>query len=157
MGVLFVKSANLRVISILVFCLMSQIGFAQKTISPINPCPNLTGGEGAHFAVMYFLKYPIAENARIETGATNESVDQIKQVSDETICSALNQIVLNTPKYKRVDDNLDTKNTKYYYRTDNFYYIFWDRKPEHDNKITGPKSLFIVVSSNYEHVWEYYF
>jgi hypothetical protein len=148
---------QLKITSILLLCLMIQFTYAQKTITPLNPCSNAEVSQRAHNRVMFFLKFSNREDARIETGATNESVDQIRQVSDETICSALNQIVLNNPKYKSVDDNLDVRNTKYYYRTENFYYIFWDRKPKYDNKITGPKSLFIVVSSNYEHVWEYYF
>lgn len=150
--------SSLKLISILLLCLMVQFVYAQRTIPPISHCSNPNGGNAAHFAVRYFLQNPIAESARIETGATSETIEQIRAVADETICSALNQIVLNTPKYKTVDDNLNAKRTKYFYRTNNLYYIFWERKPEYDEiPYMGPKTLFIVVSADYQNIWEYYF
>ncbi len=148
---------QLKLTALIVIYLVAHIAKGQRPPIVTDPCPNPNGSQRAQFSVRFFLTFPAAESARIETGATNETIEQIRPVADATICSALNQIVLNTPKYKSVDDNLDVRDTKYYYRTDNLYYIFWDRKLEHDNKISGPRTLFIVVSADYQNIWEYYF
>lgn len=151
------KNNSIKLIIVLFVCFCTQLVNAQKTIKPVNHCSNPDGWKRAHNSVMFFLTLSHMEEQRVETGTNNEAEDQIRPVTDQTICAALSQIVLNTPKYKSIDDNLDERNTKYFYRTDNFYYIFWDRKPEHDNKITGPKSLFIIVSEDFEDIWEYNF
>jgi hypothetical protein len=154
MGVLFVKSANLRVISILVFCLMTQIGYAQNQIIPINSCPNPNGSKLADFAVDWFLLSAVAKEDREKVGATNEAAEEKMPVSDETICAKLNQIVRDNPEYKKIEDNLAPDRTRYQYRTENYYYIFWSRKPEFETPRTGPKRLFIIISKDFENIWE---
>ena len=140
--------------------LFSIIGFsnAQKHRVVNSTCPNPNGGQRAHNRLMFFLTLSHMEPERIETGAVSETVSQIRPISDGAICSRLNQIVQNNPKYKSVDQNLNVKRTKYYYRTNNLYYIFWDKKPEFDETISlGPKTLFIVVNKDNWNIWEYYF
>ncbi|MEM6737706.1 MAG: hypothetical protein AAF620_16710 [Bacteroidota bacterium] len=148
---------SLKFIVILIFCFNAYSSYAQKQIKAFNPCSNLDGWKRSDFRVKFFLEIPDKENTLINAGINNESIDQVRPVADSIICSALNDIVLNSPRLKSIDDSLDEKRTRYYYRTDNFYYIFWDRKPEYDNTpSTSPKKLFIIVSADYEHVWETY-
>jgi hypothetical protein len=138
------------------FSLIALGAYAQR--QTISACPSPNGGQRAHNAVMFFLTLNEMNDERIETGATTETVSQIRSVSDESICSRLNQIVFSNPKYKSVQDNLPTEEIMYFYRTNNLYYIFWAKKPEYDGKISfGPKSLFIVVSNNFTNIWEFYF
>ena len=130
---------------------------AQRLIE-VSTCLNPDGSRYATQSVQFFLTWANREDDRIEVGATNETVEQIQPVADEAICSQLNQIVRNNPKYKKVDDNLDSKRTKYYYKTENFYYIFWAKKPAYDNRpSTGPRRLFIIVSADFQNVWEKYY
>ncbi|MEM6737704.1 MAG: hypothetical protein AAF620_16700 [Bacteroidota bacterium] len=129
---------------------------------PTNSCPTFAGSSKAHNKVMFFLTLPDREDKRIQVGATNETVEQIEPVSESIICNELNKIVNNNPKFKAVDHNLDDRRTKYYYQTNNLYYIFWHWKPEDnpENGIrirTGPKTLFIVVNKDFSEVWEHYF
>jgi hypothetical protein len=134
---------------------ISILSNSQDLIEPT--CPNPNGGQRAYNRVMYFLTLSEDEERRTETGANIETVAQIRPVSDEAICEKLNEIVNGNPLYKKVDDNLDSKRTKYYYRTENLYYIFWAKKPEYDGiPSTGPKTLFIVISSDYKQIWQYY-
>lgn len=147
---------QLRFIIILYAFFAFHIGYGQELI--VDTCPNPNGGQRAYNSVKFFLTLSDMLDERNETGTTTESVSQIRSVSEESVCAKLNDIVRGNPKYKRVDDTLDQKRTKYYYRTDNFYYIFWDRKPQYDNiPNTGPKTLFIVVSKDYKKIWQYYF
>ncbi|MEM6526327.1 MAG: hypothetical protein AAGF85_18625 [Bacteroidota bacterium] len=126
---------------------------------PLNKnCSNTDGSQRAFNRVMFFLTLNDREAERIEVGATDETVEQIRPVDIEADCSNLTQIITNSIKYSRVDANLGDKRTKYYYKTGNLYYIFWDRKPEYDGiPFTAPKTLFIVVSKDFSEVWEYYF
>ena len=152
------KITSLRLIVTLALCLISRIGFAQRPAESNVTCINPEGSQRAHNRIMFFLTFSNREEDRIEVGAINENIEQIRPVADETICSALSQIVLDNPDYKEIDENLEEKDTKYYYRTDNFYYIFWTRKPEYDNWFkTGPQEIFLVVSTDFEQVWEYYY
>lgn len=152
------KNIFSKSVGTLCFFLLAQVSIAQRPIVNSSACPNPSGGQRAHNAVMFFLTLSDMNDERMETGATFETVSQIRSISDETICSRLNQIVLNNPKYKTMQDNLPAQDTKYYYRTDNLYYIFWAKRPEYDGKIAlGPKSLFIVVSAANENIWDYYF
>lgn len=122
-----------------------------------DSCPSPTGGRRAHFRVELFLTFPDRTDERIETGATNETVSMIRPVFVDSICLKLNAIVRGNTGYKQIDDNLHESKTKYYYRTDNLYYIFWNKKPQYDGLLlTGPRRLFIVVSKDYQHIWEYY-
>lgn len=154
----YISNIKIWCVLMLTFCFTAQVSYSQRPIVPSNACLNPNGGERAHFYVKSFLTFADSQNARIETNATNETVDQIQSVSDPAICAALNQIIQNTPKYKNIDDNIDAKSTKYFYRTNNIFYIFWTRKPEYDDiPNTGPQKLFIVVSADYQNIWEYYF
>jgi len=84
-------------------------------------------------------------------------VEQIRPVSDESICAELNKIINNNTKYKQINDNLKPQNTKYFYRTENLYYIFWNKKPEYDIPSPGPRRIFIIVSADFQNVWEKYY
>lgn len=151
------KSNISNVLSIVVLCLFIQICKAQRPIAVNNNCPNPSGGRKAFFTVRFFLNVYDLQNARVEMGATNETIEQIRPVSDGVVCSALNEIVRNNPKFRLIEDNLKPDRTKYYYRTENFFYIFWDKKPEFDNiPNTGPNKIFVVVSADYQNIWEFY-
>jgi len=144
--------------------LITFTSFAQRLIIT-GPCPNPSESERAQRRVEYFLKYQNREDDRIKAGAENESIEQIRPVVDETICNELNKVVNQTPKYKKIDENLDPKDTKYYYRTDNVFYIFWIRRPEYETKAgsdkihihLGPRVIFLVISSDFQNVHEFYY
>ena len=150
-----ISKSLLRFITVILVCFVAHQGTSQVLVDDTCPYPN--SGKLAYATVKLFLILPHKEDWRIETGATNETVDQIRPVANENICSKLNEIVRGNALYKEVDDTVFEKLTKYYYRTDNLYYIFWERKPEYDNPHFGPKRLFIVVSKDYNTVWQYYY
>ena len=142
--------------AIIILC-MTNASFGQRFV-PENACPSPNMSEIAQLRVDFFLTWPSEEDDRIETGANNETVEQIRPVADESICAELNNIVNNTPKYKRINENIDPKDTKYFYRTDNLFYIFWSQRPEYDDiPSPGPRRLFIIVSADFQNVWEKYY
>ncbi len=147
---------KIKLIVILLSLITVKIAVCQRPV--INPCSNPDGGERAFFTVRYFLTAPIMADARVQAGVTNETVEQIRPIADANICSMLNQIVSSTPKYANIDGSLEADRTKYYFRTNNFYYIFWNKKPEYDNlPNTGLKKLFIVISADYQSRQDFYF
>ena len=144
-------------ILMLLIVFVTSFSFGQRFV-PENACPSPNMSERAQFIVDSFLRTPYKEDDRIETSATNETVEQIRPVADESICAELNNIVNNTPKYKRINENIDPKDTKYFYRTDNLFYIFWSQRPEYDDiPSPGPRRLFIIVSADFQNVWEKYY
>ena len=150
-----ISKSLLRFIMVLLLCFLAHQGTSQILVD--GNCPNPNSSTRAYKRVNYFLTLPDREDKRIETGATNETVDQIRPVADENICLKLNEIVSGNNLYRKVDASLDEDETKYYHRTDNLYYIFWTKKPEFDRPSFGPRTLFIVVSKDYNSVWQYYF
>jgi len=120
-------------------------------------CPDLNVSELAQFTVEFFVNPNNYHNRWSEYGVTNQSVEQIRPVSDESICAELNKIINNNTKYKQINDNLKPHNTKYFYRTNDLFYIFWTRRPEYDDVPSlGPRELFIIVSVDFQNVWEIY-
>lgn len=120
-------------------------------------CPSPNGGERANFIVKFFLSASIYEDERTESGTNGIAEDQIRPVSNEAICSSLNGIIKGNYKYKEIDNNTSDEKMIYFYRTDEFYFIFWSRKPQYDNvPNTGPKTLFLVISADFQSIWEFY-
>jgi hypothetical protein len=150
------NTSLLKLIGNFVLCMITHLGYAQRGGVINNACPNPTGGNFANFTVDWFLLSPVAKTERAEAGAINETAEEKSPVSDETICGKLDQIVRNNPKYKNIEDNLPPDRTRYHYSTENFYYVFWDKKPEFEIPGTGPRELFIVVSKDFENIWEFY-
>lgn len=120
-------------------------------------CPEFTEGSRAFNRVKFFIVLPDRENLRQETGAVNEKEEQIRPVTEESACTELNELILTNEKYAQIDSHLREDRAKYYYQTNNFYYIFWTWKPEFDDvPKLGPKTIFIVVKKEGGQHWEYY-
>ncbi|GAB3341690.1 hypothetical protein GCM10027429_30330 [Marivirga atlantica] len=128
---------------------------AQRTA--VNSCTS--NSRLARYRVEFFLTLPDRKVFREETGATGEKVEQIAIVQDENVCNSLQNFISNNRKFKNIDQSIiDTDKQIYFYKTDNFYYVFWGRKPEFDDRpATGPKTLFIVIKNDLSQFWEYYF
>ncbi|MEM6737774.1 MAG: hypothetical protein AAF620_17070 [Bacteroidota bacterium] len=126
---------------------------------PITTSSCTSGSRFAHFSVKLFLTLPDRQNSRIETGAINETVDQIAVLEDEEACNSLQNFISSNQKFDDINQSIiGTDKQMYFYKTDNFYYVFWAKKPEFDDRYgTGPKSLFIVIKNDLSQFWEYYF
>ena len=143
----------------LVFLLTGIISLMNVVIAqdPIDlGCPNPTGSERAYRYVKWFLTFPDTEDERIKTAATNESVNQITPVDTNLVCSELNTIVQGNELYREIDESTSEMETKYFYQTNNLYYIFWALKPQYDDYlILGPCEIWLVVSKDYKTIWEF--
>ena len=108
--------------------------------------------ERALFSVKYFLTASDLNKERISSGNTNIPIEEIKHVNNEQVCVKLNNLINSNAKYKEIATS--TPKTKFFYQTNNFYYIFWsyaDSLPR-----TGPKRIFIVVNNQFNVVGEFY-
>jgi hypothetical protein len=141
------------ILSVLILCAFEMS--AQRTA--VNSCTS--NSRLARYRVEFFLTLPDRKVFREETGATGEKVEQIAIVQDENVCNSLQNFISNNRKFKNIDQSIiDTDKQIYFYKTDNFYYVFWGRKPEFDDRpATGPKTLFIVIKNDLSQFWEYYF
>lgn len=123
--------------TILAITLTSNLSFGQDLIT----CTQ--SHDKAYRHVKFYLTSPDLQNERINFGTNNIPVEQIRHVDDEAVCIKLNAILKSNVSFKEIDEEPDLKK-KFYYQTDNFYYIFWDYT---DDKIRfGPKTIFIVVN-----------
>ncbi|MFC2152323.1 hypothetical protein ACFLSE_07320 [Bacteroidota bacterium] len=106
--------------------------------------------EIAFFTVEHFITSDSYAEARMETGTTGISVDEIRHLEDFAICASLDEIIEAHPDWKKIKE--DTTVTRFFYRTDNFYFILWKRL----STIGGPKKLFLIVNKRFQVVGEYY-
>ena len=98
------------------------------------------------------------EEFRAEIGIFNESIERINEVNDGDVCLHLQEIINGDEVLNGIENNLSEDRGKYYYETENFYYLFWRRKPEFDNiPRTGPKTIFVVIKDDLSEYWKYYF
>ncbi|MEP4532947.1 MAG: hypothetical protein ABJ004_07670 [Cyclobacteriaceae bacterium] len=147
-------------LSLIVLCLLSftNPAFIQ---APEDPDPVTDGCTGLSSArakrvVEFFLTFDALSEERQTVGTVDVSLSEIVPVLDAASCTRLNSIVSNNENFRRVDENLPSDEGKFYYKTDDFYYIFWGLRPAHERIRLGPKKLFIVVSGDFETVWEFY-
>lgn len=99
-------------------------------------------------ALMHMKFYLTAihlKNDRIKSGTNNIPIEQIRHVDNEETCKKLNAIVVSSAKFNEI--NKTTKRTKFFYQTNDFYYIFWDYID--GNLRTGSKRIFIVVNKSF--------
>jgi hypothetical protein len=143
------------VILILVLIHASQIA---KTQDLQIDCSNFQVSDRAFRAVKLFITSSYYEDEREQVGIINEALEQIEVANDEEECLKLINLIANSPKYNKINQQtIGTNSTIYYYKTHNFYYIFWDKKPAFDSiPYTGPKTLFLVVKKDFSQIWEFY-
>lgn len=131
-----------------------------QVLLPDCPYPNAT--DRAYRHVKFFLTLDPWKQNRQECGAIDIPETQIRAVADANTCGKLYSIIDGNSKYKNINDNLSDDRTLFFYRTDDFYYIFWDYKPEPESAPgtvrirTGPRTLFIVMSKDFKSIWEFY-
>ena len=107
----------------------------------------------AHECVEIFLTWEEFSNYKSTFGATNETVEVIRPVRDNSNAKQLDSIISNNVNYSRMRTSLSDKRTIYYYRTDNLYYIIWSYKPEYDGRpMISPKEPFVVVNNDFSEV-----
>ncbi|MBL0766615.1 hypothetical protein [Marivirga atlantica] len=131
--------------------------FAQSIDLKNNECP--AKSRLAKLGVEIFIQLAGSKDFREQIGASGETVEQVQAVENGQTCSALNDFISNNRKFNNINQSYkDTDKQVYFYKTDNFYYVFWGRKPEFDDRpATGPKTLFIVIKNDLSQFWEYYF
>lgn len=105
--------------------------------------------EKALFSVEYYLTSHHLEEERISTGTDNIPVEQISHVNNPNDCEKLNKIIKSNQKFSKINSE-PISGTKFYYQTDDFYFIFWTEV----NKIVlgGPKSIFIVINKQTDQI-----
>ena len=145
-------------LSILFLC-SNNILQAQVVIETGCP-PN--GTEKTQFSMEFFLYSPYFEDERSQSGTSGILINEIGSIDSQTICNQLNEIIQGNEEYKRIDQDIPIDETKYFYQTNDFYFIFWDLKaqtpPPGGGTRTrlGPKKLFIVISKDFQTIWEFY-
>lgn len=146
---------NKKIITASITLLIAISSYGQK-VPQMSACT--PESSSAEFRVELFLTLADRENLRQETGTTNETVEQIAVVEDEQDCSSLKNLIWDNQNYNRINQSMAGRDKQiYFYKTNNFYYVFWNKKPESDGiPRTGPKTLFLVIKKDLSQVWEYY-
>jgi len=101
----------------------------------------------AEFSI--YLTYKVMEEERIKAGTTNISLNEVRHVDNPVECRRITRILNSVPRLKEINDFEET--TKFYYKTNNFYYVFWEEI--HKNMLGGPRSIFIVIKKDNEEIF----
>ncbi len=124
---------------------LSYSSFSQVLL---QDCPQLHT-DRAYRRVEFFLTLSDRQEMRNESGTNDISNSEIQPVTDDNRCQQLYDIVQGNPIYKSINDNLSNKKALFLYRTNDFYFIFWDFKPLPDpgpGKVSnqlGLKTIFL--------------
>jgi len=138
------KMKNILIIIVLAL-LTFNISYAQEM-----PNSNCTPTHRkAEFSMNYYLLDPYNEPARTEAGTNNISAEEISHVDNPIDCKNITNIINSNAKLKHINQNETT--TKFYYQTNNFYYVFW--REIHKTIIGGPKFIFVVINKNSEEIF----
>ena len=132
-------------ITIIVILLAVNNTYAQEM--PNSDCTPTH--EDAEFSMNYYLLDPYNEPARIKAGTNNISAEEISHVDNPDDCLKITNIINSNAKLKHINQN-STK-TKFYYQTNDFYYVFWEEI--HKTIIGGPKFIFIVINKSSEEIF----
>lgn len=92
---------------------------------------------------------------RQKSGTSNEKTSQIQLVSDSKACKALRIFIAENKTYKEFDQKTSNEEIIYFYETSNFFYVFWDYKPEFFRPRMGPPRPFLVVNKDFTQSWNF--
>ncbi|MGE4288569.1 MAG: hypothetical protein AB7E36_07770 [Salinivirgaceae bacterium] len=138
-----VKCLILSLLIINVFQLRAQI-------LDDSACPFPTETNLSKLSIELFLTDINYEEKRITSGTNNISISEVFAIDNEEECANLKNIVQSNPMYNQIDQVTDLR--KYFYKTNDFYFIFWQPR-----KLSlGPKRLFLVIKKDYSKIYEFY-
>lgn len=92
---------------------------------------------------------------RQKSGTSNEKTSQIELVSDSKECLALRTFIGENKTYNQLNQKISDEETIYFYKTSNFYYLFWDYKPESFRPRMGSPKPFIFVTKDLTQSWDF--
>lgn len=125
------------------------------TIEGQAQCAGKSEGTRAYNRVTRFVSHSFYQDKRDDTGATDESVNSIRVVENNKICSRIEQVLESDSEID--NSTLHDDLGKYFYETTNYYYAFWAFHPRFDGiPRTGPKLRFIVIKKDFSQNWKYY-
>ena len=90
------------------------------------------------------------KDKRVASGTENIPFTEVQPVDDEAICLALQNIIQSNTKYKSADEN--TKLRKHFYKSNKFYFVFWNFK----RSGLGRRLLFLVIKKDFSKTYEFY-
>ncbi|PKG41188.1 hypothetical protein [Psychroflexus sp. MES1-P1E] len=93
---------------------------------------------------------------RQKSGTLNENKSQIQVVSNLKECKALKSFISEHKKYNEIDQKLRDEETIYFYKTSNFFYVFWNYKPEFYRPRMGSTKRFVVINDDFSQSWLFY-
>lgn len=125
---------------------INSFASAQELNDPSCPVDNYK----ERFIVESFLTEAHLQDERIESGTNEVETSEISIIEDKAICQNLDFLVSSHTLMKNIDD--EEVKTKFYYKTNNFYFIFWLQL----NQLLGPKFPIFIVNKNFELVGVYY-
>jgi len=90
------------------------------------------------------------KDKRVSSGTDNIPLAEVQPVDNEIECSNLRNVIHLNSKYKKVDEIPELR--KFFYKTDNFYFVFWRYKVY----TVGGKMLFLVIKKDFSKTYEFY-
>ncbi|MBZ9652203.1 hypothetical protein [Psychroflexus montanilacus] len=93
---------------------------------------------------------------RQKSGTLNEKKSQIKLVSNLKECKALRFYIAQNKIYRELNEKITDEETIYFYKTSNFFYVFWNYKPEFYRPKMGSTKPFVVINNDLSQSWLFY-
>ncbi len=113
-------------------------------------CPLPKETFASEFYMESFLTNVNHKDKRVASGTENILFTEAQPVGDEAICSVLQNIIQSNSKYRKVDES--SKLRKHFYKTNNFYFVFWNFK----RSGLGSRLLFLVIKKDFSKTYEFY-
>lgn len=118
---------------------------AQDSID--NQCT--TGHDEALQTLKIYLTWDYLEDKRVNVGTNNISVSEVRHVDNPIVCKKITKLINSNIKLKQIAEN--SEKAKFYYQTNEFYYVFWEEINK--NIIMGPKKIFVVINKSTEQIF----
>lgn len=81
---------------------------------------------------------------------SSNSLESLAHVSDNQKCAQIQNYIQSVPFIKNIDDN--TAFTKYFYVTDQFYFVFWGPEPGRI-RLTSVNGVVIAIKKDFSKHW----
>ena len=145
-----------KIVFLIGIALLTMCSTLQAQDTPETECTQ--SHEDAFITMKIFLTYKSdkIKQHRVESGTNHIPLSQVSHVDDPIACARISTIILNSvPEFKGQLVYMDC--TKFYYQTDEFYYIFGRFiNTEDEVRISGPMQLFIIVNKESESIYKCY-
>ena len=117
-----------------------------------NPCTS--NHEQAFERMTNYLTWGYLKEMRINAGIDNIPIEQISHVDSPAACIKITAILNEVPKLKNIMENM--QEPKFYYQSNDFYYVFWMKILDDGMIRLGPKTIFIVINIKTEEIFTDY-